>query len=90
MQKELVRAMLKMQANSPLMGRKRWLNVFMETERERKDEKVGKLGCLAVGIAFLECVCSQREATSVSPAISISEETNCRCAVGGARDIMAM
>jgi len=59
--------------------------------REREEgHKVGELRCLAVRIAFLECVCPRRGAASISQAICISEETNWSCAVRGALDLMAM
>lgn len=63
--------------------------MFLWSQRE-EGCKVGELECLAGEIAFLERVCSGRGAASISPAICSSEETNWRCAVRGALDIVAM
>lgn len=72
------------------MGRKRWLNVFMEPVGERRDE-AGELGYLSVGIAFLGCVCFQGEAASISLVLCISEDAaQWRCAIRGAHAIMAV
>lgn len=74
----------------PTDGKEEMVECFYGArEREKKGIRWESWGVLQGGLDFWS-VCSRRGAASISPSVCSSEETNWRCAVRGALDIMAM